>query len=598
METQKKRDHIQKKDTWNLEALFASKKAWEEQYSALQKNIESIQALEGTIREDAPRILNVFESIYSIRRKVDSLGVYAMLRFSEDVSNSQNQELYAKTELISSKLAESSAFFIQELSVFSDDFLQSLYEDPSLSEYRHIVLRILRSKPHILSLKEEKILAKQSLYSDGFQGSFSALVDADLDFGFIKTPEGEIELTHGTASVLLEHKERSVRKDCFESYHKVLNNHVHVLSRLYSNSVQQDCVLAGIRNYPSALDAALYDQDIPSSLYSTLIKNCRDFLPELHDYYKMLKQYSALKDYAVYDTRAPLFEQPEHEMNYDEAVELVCTALDPLGSEYVSTLKKGLRSDRWVDKYESKGKRSGAFSCSVYDSMPYILLNYQSKSLDHVFTLAHEAGHSMHSHYSNTANPYAKSGYTIFEAEVASTVNEYLLYRHIINNNAEKKYKTYLLWHEIQDFVSVFFRQVMFAEFELQCHMQVEKSQPLSTEFFLRLSEELMKDYYGPAVEVPEASKILGLRIPHFYRCFYVFKYATGISAAVAIGKNIYNGNTDSLSGYFDFLKSGSARFPLDSLQLAGVDYRNGKPIEFALEEFKQKKEELKALLV
>ncbi len=593
----KNREDIPVQDTWNLELLYKNTVAWDSAYEEIQKRIQAFTQFEGSIQEDETHLLTVYEELFSLQRKVHHLATYAMLKMSEDAINPEHQQLYAKVQFLSTNFSKATAFLPQSMSRLSDAFLESLLEKNAFSDYKQTIRTFLRQKQHILSLSEEKILAQQSLYEDGFEASFSALMDADLRFGTIQTPEGEIELTHSTMSVLMEHKERQVRKDAYTKYFTVLTEHTQVLSRLYTSSVQQDCVHATIRKYNSALEASIHTQNIPLSLYSTLIDNCRSYCKELHDYYAMLKQYAQLDDYSVYDTRAPLFEHPPHDMSYDEAVALICEALAPLGTEYISIMKKGLTSDRWVDKYESKGKRSGAFSSGVYDSEPYILLNYQNKSLDQVFTLAHEAGHSMHSYFAHKANPYPMSSYTIFEAEVASTLNEYLLHRYLIDTCNNEKYKAYYLWHEIQEFTSVFFRQVMFAEFELQCHQHIEQGKPLSAQFFLELSKTLLQDYYGSAVTIPELSHILGLRIPHFYRAYYVFKYATGISAAIAIGANIYKGNSDTLNGYFEFLRSGGSRFPIESLQLAGVDFIHGTPITEALDDFTKKKNELKKLL-
>ena len=593
----KNRTDIPIEDTWNLDILYKNTAEWEKTYEEINTQIQAFTQFEGNIREDETELLIVYKELYSLQRKIFHLATYAMLKISENSIDTEHQKLYAKAQFISTNFNKATAFLPQQMSTLSDAFLESLLDNKNFSDYKQAIRSFLRQKKHILSLNEEKILAQQSLYENGFETSFSALMDADLKFGMVQTPEGELELTHSTLSLLMEHKDRNVRKDAYTKYFTVLNEHTQVLSRLYTSSVQQDCVHANIRKYSSSLEASIHVQDIPLSLYSTLVDNCRSYCNELHDYYNILKQYTKLEDYSVYDIRTPLFEHPPHDMSYDEAVTLICEALAPLGTEYVSIMKKGLTSDRWVDKYESKGKRSGAFSSGVYDSMPYILLNYQNKSLDQIFTLAHEAGHSMHSYFSHKANPYPMSGYTIFEAEVASTLNEYLLHQYLIDTCKNEQYKAYYLWHELQEFTSVFFRQVMFAEFELQCHQQIENNQPLSTQFFLELSKTLLQDYYGTVVQIPQISHILGLRIPHFYHSYYVFKYATGISAAIAIGSKIYKGDTKVLNGYFEFLKSGGSRFPIESLQLAGVDFIHTTPIIDALEDFKQKKEELKKII-
>lgn len=590
------RKEIETKDTWDLSILFKSRKDWDDSRNDILAQLPHIESYEGKIKEDAVLILSLLQSYWKLAEALELVCAYAQLEYSADSSSTNNQELLGLMSHTVAKVEQSVSFIPEELSVLSDSFLETISKDTRFEHYTQQIIQIIRLKPHILSKSEEKLLALQSEYSNCFDKSFSALTNIDMEFGTVDTPEGVQILSHATLGILLEHTDRSVRKNAFEQFHKVYHQHINTLASLYSSQVQKDNALAKIRKYKNSLQSQLFHKNIPESLYQDLIVLTNNALPTLHKYYDLLKKQMQLQDYTIYDLNAHPYPVPTHNIPYEDAVSLVCEACSPLGEEYVTILKKGLLENRWVDRYENKGKRSGAFSMGVYGAYPYILLNYQKKSLRDVFTIAHEAGHSMHSYFSSKSNPYSQHNYTIFEAEVASTVNEFLLYRHLLNNTEDESVKTYLLWHELQDFIGTFFRQTMFAEFEIQAHEHSEQGNPLTTQYFTDLSISLLKKYSGDAVIIPEMSGVTGLRIPHFYQSYYVYQYATGVAAAVDIGTRIYNKEPNTIKKYYDFLNSGGSRFPMDALALAGVDYRTLTPIENALDEFKHKCEALAQL--
>lgn len=590
------RKDVNVNDTWDLSVLFTSRENWDKAREEVLSLLPTITVFEGTLTEDANLILRLFKETNALSQKIETICAYAHLEYSTDASSNNSQELMGLMQSMIASVSPALSFIEEELSTLSEKFLTALSHNETFKDYRQSIVQLIRKKQHILSKKEEKLLAQQTEYSGGFDKAFSALTDIDMEFGSIDTPEGTVALSQASFRVLMEHDDRAVRKNAYTQYFTEYQNHINTIAVLYASNVQKDNAIAKIRNYKNALERKLYNDNIPRSLYDDLIRITHTYLPVLHDYYGILKKKSGLEDYALFDISAKLYPVPEHDMSYDEAASLVCDACVPLGDEYVRILKKGLTEDRWVDKYENKGKRSGAFSSGVYNAYPYILMNYQSKSLNHVFTLAHEAGHSMHSYFASKHNPYSQHDYTIFEAEVASTVNEFLLSRYLINNTDDAEMKTYLLWNELQDFIGTFFRQTMFAEFELQVHEQSDKGLPLTVEYFSSLILELYKKYSGDNVVIPALSGNTGLRIPHFYRSYYVYKYATGIAAAVDIGTRIVKKEDNVIEKYFDFLKSGGSRFPIDALKLAGVDYTSPKPIENALQEFQRKVTLLKTL--
>lgn len=595
------RSEIKTKETWNLSLLFPNSKEWDKCLERMKKAAIRFSRHENKLKENIIFIHKVITEYLIVREEFSRLGAYATLSYSADLTNPNNQALMAKIQNAGIIYGRSTAFFTQELLSLSQTFLKKLSRDKRSNDYRQMILDIIRTKPHVLTAPEEKLLAEQAEYSHGFEKSFEALLNTDLKFGIVKTSEGKIELSNSTLGILLENRSTKIRKQAFLQYYQEIGNHKNVLSNLYASQVQKNCAQARIRKHPSALQAALHGGNIPQLIYTNLIDITRKNLPFLHRYYRLRKKIIPVKQLAVYDIYFNPYKPPKVSIKYEEAVKTIIEALQPLGKEYIEILSHGLLGGRWVDRYESKGKRSGAFSYPVYNKPPYILTNYKKESINSMFTLAHEAGHSMHSFLSNQNNSYAHFHYSIFEAEIASTLNEYLLYRHILekpNYRNKKKYSSkhyaYLLLDKLHTFTSTFFRQVMFAEFEHNIHRYCEEGTPLTLDLFTSEYQKLSRDYYGKDVFLPKENGLVGLRIPHFYSSFYVYQYATGIACAYSLGKRIYeeyhksrrSGKT--AENTLKFLKSAGSRYPLQSLALAGVDFTSEKIIQEALDDYKQ----------
>lgn len=549
-------------------------------------------------------LLPLFEEYYRINEALARLGAYASLLHHSDITSTAHQEIYAIFLNQSVFCHKASVFFDQELLNLSEEFLSSLIDDVRFETFAQKIREIIQRIPHRLSKSEEKLLAIQSGYAHGFSQSFSALVDADMKFGSVIMPdEKEVPISHGTFRALMQHETRSIRKEAYEKYFATFSEHLQVLSSLYTSSIKQDNALAEIRKYSSALEAALTGDKIPTSLYHLLISTVRENLTHLHKYYEVLKDISKISDFTLYDKFYCAIPAPNKTTPYESAVDIIRNALQPLGEDYVNTLCNGLLHGRWVDRYENKGKSSGAFSYPIYKAPPYIMMNYQAESLRDVFTLAHEGGHSMHSQLSSQNNAFANFHYSIFCAEIASTLNEYLLYQYLIDTAQSDEEKKFYLWHKTSDFVSTFFRQTMFAEFEYAAHTKDAEGIPLTAQFFLSEYKALTSAYYGQHIITPENNAIEGLRIPHFYRSYYVYQYATGIAAAFTLGKRIYleyknagDAKSQTAEKYRAFLQCGGSEFPLQALARAGIKFENNAVLQSAIDDFSNDVEMLNSL--
>jgi oligoendopeptidase F len=474
--------------------------------------------------------------------------------------------------------------------------MEKFLAHPRMADYRIYLKKILRAKPHILSDKEERIIALHAESEQVPHDAFSVLTNVDLDFGTVDTPEGPRPLSQSTWSVFMENPDRDLRRRAYQDFYKQFETHKTTLASLYSGSVKQDVISARVRGYTSALAAALYPDNVHEDVYNNLITAISANLAPLHRYYGLRKKALKLNDLRHYDVYAPIVSQAVKHTSWNEAVDLISNALSPLGDEYVSTLRGGLLG-RWADRYENKGKRSGAFSAGSYTADPYILMNYKDDAIRDVFTMAHEGGHSMHSFYSARSNPFMQYSYTIFEAEVASTFNEELLFRHLEKTADNKELKLYLVNKRADDLLATLYRQTMFAEFEKITHALEEGGTPLTVEVLRGEYRKLLVKYFGPEMVFEDASDLEGLRIPHFYRAFYVYKYATGVSASLALAERVLSGGKAERDDYFAFLKSGGSRFPIESLKLAGVDMSSPAPVEAACKVFGRLVEELEGLL-
>ena len=583
-------------DTWDLTKLFPDLAAWEAAFVEWEGLIPGYAPFRGTLGQSAAHLLQCLRFDLNVDRIADRVGTYAFLKSTEDVANGTFQGMKARYLGVAARAAEAASFLRPEVLAIPEATMREFLAAPELSPHKLSLERLIRFKPHTLSEKEERLLALQLESSQTSHNVFDQLLNADLKFGNIEIEPGRtIELSHGAYSVCLENPNREVRKTAFHQYYAEYTEHSNTLAATLAGSIRQDVFNARARNYTSARAAALFPDNVPESVYDNLVSAVRANLPAVHKYYRLRQRAMTLPDIHLYDVYAPILSDFRKHTPWDEAVELVIESLKPLGTEYGTVLAKGLRG-RWCDRYENKGKHSGAFSSGCYDSDPYILMNYKPDVYDHVFTLAHEAGHSMHSHFSK-GQPYQYSNYTIFVAEVASTFNEQLLGRKLLAGARDDRERAYYLNREIDDIRKTIVRQTMFAEFETIVHDLAEKNQPLTPDVFKAEYRKLLDAYFGPEFVLDDELALECLRIPHFYRAFYVYKYATGLSAAIALAERVSSGGKAELEAYLGFLRGGSSQDPLELLRGAGVDMETPEPVNAALARFGVLVDELDGLL-
>lgn len=572
-------------DCWDLSKLYPDDAAWDRDLPRLAAYRDRFLAFKGTLAQGLGQIKKFLELGVEAGMLDERLGYYAFLRLSEDAGDDSRQKRQSSYDSVAVELQAAQSWFSPELLSLPEADLAGMLKSPELADFRIGLEKIIRNKPHVRSASEEEILALQEDAFQTPQKVFNSLVDVDFVFGTVETPEGPVPLSHGSFQVLLQHKDRSVRKLAFETYYALFDQHKNTLGNLYIGSIKQDVFRSKVRKFPGAVEKSLFPDNVPLSVYENLIAQVREGLPSLHKYYALRAKHAGLETLELFDTKTSLVEGVEHQMEYPEACKLVLESLAPLGPEYVKTLEQGLTKG-WVDRYENKGKDSGAYSAGSFVGDPYILLNFKPSLVRDVFTLAHEAGHSMHSWYSARNNPFQSYNYTIFEAEIASTFNEQLLFNHWFKKLGTSMEGLYLVNKQIDDLLATLFRQTMFAEFELRCHRLQEAGEPLSVDILRSEYRKLQEAYFGPHVKIHELADLEGLRIPHFYRAFYVYKYATGISAAIALANRVLAGEPGSVEAYFTFLKSGGSRYPLESVQAAGVDMSRPEPIRSAIGTF------------
>ncbi|MCL2127738.1 MAG: oligoendopeptidase F, partial [Treponema sp.] len=556
-------------DTWDLSKLFSDDSAWNKALSLYVEMAEKIPSFRGTLGESAESLAAYLDFARDLGILGERLYYYADLRQTEDEGSGAARTMCGKITMAAAKAQAAGAWEGPEILAIPEQDMEKYLLHPRIADYRVYLRRTLRYRPHILSDREEKIIALHA-EGEGIPGdTFSVLTNVDFDFGFIDTPEGKRPLSQSSWSVFMENPDRDLRRRAYEAFYRCFESHKTALASLYSGSVKQDVIKARIRGYESARAAALFPDDVSGQVYDNLVSTVGENLGSLHRYYSLRKKALALAELRHYDVYVPLVQTVKMRTTWDEAVDLVSAALAPLGGEYVDTLRGGLLG-RWADRYENKGKRSGAFSAGSYTGDPYILMNYKEDSIRDVFTLAHEGGHSMHSWYSARSNPFMHYNYTIFEAEVASTFNEELLFHYLDKNAAGKEMHLYLVNKRADELLATLYRQTMFAEYEKITHELEEGGTPLTTELLRAEYRRLLEKYFGPEMVLEEASDLEGLRIPHFYRAFYVYKYATGISASLALAGRVLSGGNREREDYFAFLKSGGSRFPIESLKIAG----------------------------
>jgi oligoendopeptidase F len=593
-----KRSQVNPADQWDLASLYPDDTAWETAFETWRKQAPQYKAFQGQLDHGAQRLAQLMAFDADFERVGERLGTYAFLRTSEDQGNSAYQRMKGRYQHAATEAAEAASWIRPEILAIEPSRMEEYLRSSELAPWRIALERIVRYRPHTLSPKEEQLLAMQGQMSEASNQAFRQLNDADLKWPLVKDEQGQkIELGHSSLSAFLHSPSRRVRKEAFTKYYAEYENHKHTLAATLNGSVQRDVYYARARNFPSALESSLFPDHVPQSVYDSLIEAVHAHLPGLYRYFELRRKKMRLKQIHQYDTYVPILANLQKRHDWDQAVGTVVESLAPLGADYVNELQRGLTSGRWCDRYPNAGKQSGAFSSGSYDGQPYILMNYQPQVLDHVFTLAHEAGHSMHSFYSARSQPFQYYNYTIFVAEVASTFNEQLLSDHLMRKAENDQERAYLINRQIDAIRTTIIRQTMFAEFEKIAHALVEGGEPLTVELLRREYRKLLELYFGPDFTLDSALELECLRIPHFYRAFYVYKYATGLSAAIALSRRVLNGGKGELNAYLGFLSGGCSKYPLELLRDAGVDMEKPQAVNTALDYFDELVTELEGLL-
>lgn len=590
------RAEIPAQDKWDLTSLFKTDDDWEKALSQIEPLAKEIATYKGKLSSSKETLLEALTKLSNLYQITEIVENYASLQHNADEGDQNALNKQGRAQMTAVNAFSELSFFDSEVTAIENNKIEQWIEEPEFADYKIYIQKLLHLKPYILSEKEERLLALQSESSETAYKTFSILENLELDFGTIEVDGKQLPLTQTTWSQFLKNPDRNVRKAAYERFYGVFEKHQNTFASLYAGSVNQDIFETKARGYNSCLEHALYSNKVPVEVYKNLIDTVHKNFDTLHRYYKIFQKALGTKDLRHYDVYMPFTKDISTNTSYEQAVEICREALAPLGKEYTDTLCDGLLNG-WVDRYENKGKRSGAFSSGCYIGYPYILLNYKPDVIRDVFTMAHEGGHSMHSWYSTHNNPFMQYNYTIFEAEVASTFNEELVFKYLLEKATTKEEKIYYLSMRAGDILATLHRQTMFAEYELKAHELVENGTPLSAEVLRNLYRNLLTQYFGPTMTFEENSDMEGLRIPHFYSAFYVYKYATGISAAMALADKVTNGGEKEREDYFKFLKSGGSRYPIEALKVAGVDMSTTEPIQKALDKFKEIVDELENLV-
>lgn len=578
-----KRSEVKPEYRWKLEDIYPTDKDWEDEFSAVEAKVPEIASYRGKL-SSRDTLLACLRLSDEISKAAEKLFVYARMRRDEDSAKGLYVGMSDRADTLLVKFNAAGSFITSELSALDEKTLRSFIADPDFSDYDYMLSEIIRSKAHILSEKEEKILALAGGALGMFQDVFMMIDNVDLPFPTVKVGDEEVKLTHGKYSLMLQNRDQSVRKTAFDAIYKAYGSLINTITANYTGNVKQDNFYAAVRGYDSPLEKALDVDNIPPAVYDNLIEAVGSNLSAVHDYVALRKKALALDELHMYDMYVPIVDSAEISVPYDEAFELVLKGLAPMGDEYLGLLKKA-RSEGWIDVEETENKRSGAYSWGAYTTHPYVLLNYTRTTHD-VFTVAHELGHALHSYYSDSAQPYAKAGYAIFVAEVASTINEVLLLKHLIAGAKDPQIRKYLYSYYLDMFRTTLYRQTMFAEFELTAHKMEKSGEALTVDSLSEAYYALNKKYYGPAVVHDDMIRYEWARIPHFYNAFYVYKYATGLTSAVNIARNILE-KPGFVDQYKKFLRAGGSMSPYEILKIAGVDLATKAPYEAAAEEFR-----------
>ena len=596
MQKAKQRSEIAQQDKWRIEDIYATDEAWEADYNECIRRAKEKCVYQGRLAESAQILYQALKESDEADLLVEHVYVYAFMKYYEDTANAVYQEMSGRAQAAVTKLSEKYAFLTPEILAIDQKKMQEYLSSDTLALYRHALEDILVKKEHALSEKGERLLAMAGQVTASPNEIFSKFNNADVKFGTILDEDGnEVELTNGRYSVFMESNNRSVRENAFKALYRQYGNYKNTLAATYYANVKQACFYAKARKYDSTLQMYLSGSFIPEKVYHNLIETVHNNLDKMHAYVSLRKQVLGVDELHFYDIYAPMVSDITMKIPYEEAKDIALKALAPLGEEYLSKVKEGFESG-WVDVYENTGKRTGAFSWGTYGVHPYVFLNY-TDTLNDVFTLVHEMGHAMHTYYSNTNQPYPYAGYRIFVAEVASTCNEALLMQYLLKNCTDLSEKKYLMNHYFEQFKGTLFRQTMFAEFEREAHAMVERGEALNAAALNELYKRLVMDYFGEDMVIDEEIQYEWARIPHFYRPFYVYKYATGYSTAVALSEGILKEGEPAVKRYKEFLSMGGSAYPLDELRHAGVDLATPAPVDAALEKFERILDDAEATL-
>ena len=590
------REEIAPEHKWNLEAMYTSEEEWNRDIDAALSGAGGYDRFRGHLGDSPATLADALEESDRIGQTLEKAFVYARMKLDEDNRDSRQQAMLDKAMQTISRVSAALSFVTPEIiSIPEDRILQFMDEEPRLKVYGHLLRSTLREKEHVLSTEEENLMAQLGEVLGSSNSLFTMLNDADLKFGSIHDENGEeTELTHGNYINFMRSYNRDVRKEaytaCYETYRSLINT----LASNYSANVKTDAIVSRIRRYSSSRASALSGGNIPEAVYDNLVETVNEALPALHDYIRIRRDLLGVDELKMYDVYVPLIQLPEKNIPFEEAVRIAMEGLAPLGEDYLRQFQKGI-DDRWIDRYENQGKTSGAYSFGSYDSAPYVLMNYDNR-LEDVFTLVHEMGHSMNSFYTRQTQPYVYGDHSIFTAEVASTVNESLLMRHLLNTAEDPQMRAYVLNMYIEAFRTTLFRQTMFAEFEHSAHRYVEDGGSLTPEWLNRTYDELNTRYFGPALEHDDLIQYEWARIPHFYRSYYVYQYATGYSAATAISAMLLEQGKPARDAYLRFLACGTNDDPVELLKIAGVDMESKEPVAMAMDTFRTLVDDLKGL--
>ncbi|MDJ0668779.1 MAG: oligoendopeptidase F [Desulfobacterales bacterium] len=591
------RKDVAASDQWDLSPLFDTDDAWEQAFNAVQTDLEGYSAYQGRLGESAAVLQEAIEFDLDLSRRLERLYTYAHLKNDEDKSNQVYLGLYQRAVSLYTRASELSSFMRPEIMAVDEERMTAFRESAELADYRFYLEKILRLREHTRTPAEEELLAMSREMAQTAGQVFGQLDNVDLKFGTLADDQGrEMELSHGNFTTFLQNPARNVRRQAFFQYYERYEQHKNTVAAALGGSIKGDLFYARSRRYDDCRAAALFSDRMPAAVYDNLITTVRGNLAPLFRYFDFRRQALGLENLHFFDTYVPIVKDVDFQMPYQEAVDTCVAALAPLGEDYTRTMATGLNGS-WVDRYENRGKRSGAYSSGCYDSPPYILLNYEAGNINSLYTLIHEAGHSMHTHYSCRHQPYVYHGYTIFVAEVASTFNETLLSAHLMARyRDDPRMRAYLLNREIDNIRATLFRQTMFAEFELEVHRLAENQQPLTLEALTVIYRGLLEAYFGDRMVIDDVLALECLRIPHFYSAYYVYKYATGISAAIALAAQVMEGAAGARERYLKFLTLGGSRFPLEELAVAGVDMASPAPIEQAIAHFDRLVTQLEAV--